>query len=678
MYMWYIHLNYLHPPLHSSLSSQTTATFTVRATPINKSSLTSIPCGNGNPLHSPPFLSFNKSLSSSAKLSNDAKAASYNSLSLPFPHPNKHLLPPIQSPRSIPTSLSALTNSYPHRLDPYLPYLHDYFVDPSTSSHIVFIAQNMRRCDQGDFSDAAMDYWLPQISLMQPIDVSFDLSTSQYNIASSFESAEHKSTRFVCRFDDGSETLSEYFFDYELAMARKGKSSLVQEKRDHYFLPSVIMFKCALPATKTAKYVDLTLLRTKTRKGFKLSEDGGREKSYGMGVDVLESDAQLYDEGRLEFTRDNPGTCVNDNAGVTGVRNLPVFMPSETPNGKKYKLTACVWASSMYKTRTGTKLSDARERFQEWAEFQLSIAGIDHVYLYDNSDVVPSGPPSPLEEVANLFGPALITHISWPHKVCNNNVPGGKNPGERSSQYSAEASCLKRYGHETEWMMVTDIDEFIVPMGEHNDLRSVVDKFDEQGAKVLQFGSIRSKLRKEMTDIYSQQPGEEGGGEERGKCTCCEVGRASGRRPCRIKGSAHSYLAAYNCNVGHKDFGNRAQKQIFKPSYMVYHFVHYAVVTTSSLLPVKDGSSQRFRHPDNEVVTVYDEAVMIHAKGMLPSSAASNHCFGEDEDGKYIEGQLNQCLLGTEWYLDDAGERIRAESGEDVGRGEPRAMRAKR
>ena len=209
-------------------------------------------------------------------------------------------------------------------------------------------------------------------------------------------------------------------------------------------------------------------------------------------------------------------------------------------------------------------------------------------------------------------------------------------------------------------------------------ITSVVDKFDEKGAKVLQFGSIRSKLRKEMTDIYSQQPGEEGGGEERGKCTCCEVGRASGRRPCRIKGSAHSYLAAYNCNVGHKDFGNRAQKQIFKPSYMVYHFVHYNAVTTSSLLPVKDGSSQRFRHPDNEVVTVYDEAVMIHAKGMLPWSAASNHCFGEDEDGKYIEGQLNQCLLGTEWYLDDAGERIRAESGEDVGRGEPRAMRAKR
>ncbi|GMI57191.1 hypothetical protein ScalyP_jg3111, partial [Parmales sp. scaly parma] len=200
MYMWYINIYFLHPPpLLSSFSSQTT--------PIKKISLTSIPCGNGNPLHSPPFLSFNKSLSSSAKLSNDNKAATYNSLFLPFPHPNKHLLPPIQSPRSIPTSLSALTNSYPHRLDPYLPYLHDYFVDPSTSSHIVFIAQNMRRCDQGVFSDAAMDYWLPQISLMQPIDVSFDLSTSQYNIASSFESAEHKSTRFVCRFDDGSETL---------------------------------------------------------------------------------------------------------------------------------------------------------------------------------------------------------------------------------------------------------------------------------------------------------------------------------------------------------------------------------------------------------------------------------------------------------------------------------------
>ena len=57
-----------------------------------------------------------------------------------------------------------------------------------------------------------------------------------------------------------------------------------------------------------------------------------------------------------------------------------------------------------------------------------------------------------LKEVTRKFSPELVTHVDWPCKICNNNRPAHNDPGERSSQYAAEASCRSRFGPLTDWM----------------------------------------------------------------------------------------------------------------------------------------------------------------------------------------------------------------------------------
>jgi hypothetical protein len=89
------------------------------------------------------------------------------------------------------------------------------------------------------------------------------------------------------------------------------------------------------------------------------------------------------------------------------------------------------------------------------------MVGVDHVVVYDNTDTNKGG-VSELLAVAESFSADQLTYHVWPCKICNNNRPAHKNPGERSSQYAAEASCRTRYGELTEWMTFLDTDEYMV------------------------------------------------------------------------------------------------------------------------------------------------------------------------------------------------------------------------
>ena len=91
------------------------------------------------------------------------------------------------------------------------------------------------------------------------------------------------------------------------------------------------------------------------------------------------------------------------------------------------------------------------------------------------------------------------------------------------------------------------------------------------------------------------------------------------------------FLQIYNCDSGgipHPSWATRAKKQIYKPSYVLQHFVHYSTVTKGLLKTNKeilnsggkipksrryseDKTSERFT---NEL----EEGIMLHAKRMLP------------------------------------------------------------
>ena len=85
------------------------------------------------------------------------------------------------------------------------------------------------------------------------------------------------------------------------------------------------------------------------------------------------------------------------------------------------------------------------------------------------------------------------------------------------------------------------------------------------------------------------------------------------------------YVETYNCDVTQlpkPDWAIRAKKQIYRPDYVLSHFVHYSTITkgilesvvnkpTSKLKYKESSSSERFT---NEL----DEAVMLHTKTTAP------------------------------------------------------------
>lgn len=193
----------------------------------------------------------------------------------------------------------------------------------------------------------------------------------------------------------------------------------------------------------------------------------------------------------------SPKTKKDRHSSLTGT------VAKEVMKGKPHRFVACTWTSASYHRRGDVEqVSDSARRLEEWIHFQL-LVGVDHVYVYDNSQINrndTNNSSTPIKEVCDIFPPHQVTHHKWPCKICNNNRPGNKNPGERSSQYAAEASCRERYGPLTEWMTFLDPDEYLVPM--KMDPRSgaytwhtVLDDMDARNQSVLQFLSSRGKPR---------------------------------------------------------------------------------------------------------------------------------------------------------------------------------------
>jgi hypothetical protein len=381
-------------------------------------------------------------------------------------------------------------DNYPQQ-DPFLPWIHD-MIPTVDGTFLQFVAQNRRRCHTGDDEIDTMKYWEPQISLLQGVPVVVSQTQVQqhegaynatatrmtYRLASSFQEATHNATRFQCRFhkdDNTITTMSIFPFDYEYVTWRKGKRALFQTKGKEIelFWTSQLLFSCPVPEVfqtllspqlhqthgienaAPTMYVDLIPIRTPARQQYLLTpEQTGPSYSSQKSFDL-----------RTAFGRSHFLPSMDD-AGRW--QNLPVCprtdlaSPTQTNNHQKpYRMVACTWTSSSY-TRRGdvVRVSDSAQRLREWVTFHLMV-GMDHVYIYDNS-VTREGGTSELRSVAEAFPPEKLTYHVWPCRVCNNNRPSHKDPGERSSQYAAEASCRTRYGERTEWMTFLDTDEYMV------------------------------------------------------------------------------------------------------------------------------------------------------------------------------------------------------------------------
>lgn len=440
-------------------------------------------------------------------------------------------------------SCSRLTEQFPvdefPEEDPFLPWIHDVF-PTHDGKFIQFIAQNKRRCKSGSNAEEKeiLKHMQPQVALFQHVAVkriknATESEPPRYRLARHEDADEDGMvTRFICRFHpSGQETLSVYNFNYEWASYRKkAKKMFHEDSGDNKSIhTSQLIFQCPVPDDlvdivksgesvlddQATLFVDVIPIRTPPRYG---SPNGFlppyyQTKQFQAGDDTFDPKKEwgsnhilpaVQDSGRWEnipickptlqtYYHGNEHTLAKDD------KALEQEDQQDKPP-KKHRLVSCLWASSGYATRGNRfAINDGQRRLLEWITYNKLI-GVEHFYLYENSGAFSdSDDYEGLQPIANLF-PDDVTVIKWPSKVCNNNPNNVDSVGERSSQYAAEASCRLRFGPHTDWIAQFDIDEYLVPMGNHTSIHTVLDKLDQEGNKILSFGSWRAWPRRRFIE----------------------------------------------------------------------------------------------------------------------------------------------------------------------------------
>jgi hypothetical protein len=97
------------------------------------------------------------------------------------------------------------------------------------------------------------------------------------------------------------------------------------------------------------------------------------------------------------------------------------------------------------------------ERYLEELILYYRILGVEHFYIYDNEST-----PSISNRLSNFYYNRICTIINYPGKVV---------------QMNAYHDCLNRFGHETNWLIVCDGDEYILPK-KHFSLRDFLNEYE--------------------------------------------------------------------------------------------------------------------------------------------------------------------------------------------------------
>jgi len=563
----------------------------------------------------------------------------------------------------------------PTERDPFLPWIHDVF-PTADGKYMQIVAQNMRRCKTGSQEKDVLHHMAPQAALFQHISVK-RLETdgeTRYRLASHEDAdSDAVATRFICRFKPSmEETLSEFNFDYEWASVRKKYKKGFQ--KDYGGIQQMhttqLVFRCPVPESlqETVRsgssvhedwaslFFDLIPIRTAPRWGSparyplpKYSDFVDKEDPFDplreWGTEhVL---PRIQDSGRWEnIPICKPSLMTYENA----VESVSVESP------KKYRLASCLWASSGYTTRGNRfAVNDGQRRLLEWIQHN-SMIGFDHFYIYDNSGAF--GTESSLKGIADLM-PDKVTYIPWPAKICNNNPNNVDSPGERSSQYAAESSCRLRFGPHVDWIGQFDIDEYLIPMGNHTQVTAILDQLEKEDTRIISFKSWRAWPRQGL--ISPPEPINDPG-------TCWS------KQPCfQLTVPLNTtMLQAYNCDrqkPGEKKSEMPAEKQLYRTDYVLQHFVHFSTVTELSEKNQTEYEKEGFRwkgrsfpDPRQRFADEVQEGLMIHTKAVARQDTAGWEKACHISNLAKPKKQQAMCRLGVPWPNgDDTGDNATAD-----------------
>ena len=104
------------------------------------------------------------------------------------------------------------------------------------------------------------------------------------------------------------------------------------------------------------------------------------------------------------------------------------------------------------------------ERYLEEFIIYHKVIGVEHFYIYDNE----SSPPIK-ERLNQDFFKECCTIIDFPGKI---------------QQLNAYNNCLNTYGKDTNWLIIVDGDEYLLPK-KHNNIQDFLKEYDNDGTQAI-------------------------------------------------------------------------------------------------------------------------------------------------------------------------------------------------
>mmetsp|Transcript_22275 Transcript_22275/g.46144 ORF Transcript_22275/g.46144 Transcript_22275/m.46144 type:complete len:222 (+) Transcript_22275:2010-2675(+) len=149
----------------------------------------------------------------------------------------------------------------------------------------------------------------------------------------------------------------------------------------------------------------------------------------------------------------------------------------------------------------------------------------------------------------------------------------------------------------------------MVPMGDYMSMADILSDMDKQGVKILTFQSMRAWPRMELLEKPEKFVNER-----------CPEGCFHPKVQDDV-----TFMQTYNCDQERPPRKNLmpAEKQIYRPSYVTLHFVHYSTVTKVSQLSKEETEQagidwrRGYKELAVKIVDEEKEATMLHTKSVV-------------------------------------------------------------
>jgi hypothetical protein len=167
----------------------------------------------------------------------------------------------------------------------------------------------------------------------------------------------------------------------------------------------------------------------------------------------------------------------------------------------------------------------------------------------------------------------------------------------------------------TEWMSFFDTDEYLIPSGNWSSIREWLQVGVETGSiapetQILSLYETKASLNYHFLEPFVDDSIKEC----HSNCTTCD---------CLKKRKNATYLESY-CEPNHfprpYPLSKQKMKQLYRPSFVLNHFVHYATVT--NYVHTKPRHARVVEWPVERRAIEFTEAYMVHTKTIGPAATS--------------------------------------------------------